>query len=76
MSVVFILRMLLKPKLQLLINMHSQLARIVEGIQTGHLEPIVDRVFDAEDVQAAHQYIHDAKNIGKVLLKFEDVGEE
>ena len=56
--------------------MHSQLARIVEGIETGHLEPIVDRVFDAEDVQAAHQYIHDAKNIGKVLLKFEDVGEE
>ena len=55
---------------------HSQLARIVEGIQTGHLEPIVDRVFDAEDVQAAHQYIHDAKNIGKVLVKFEDVGEE
>lgn len=56
--------------------MQSQLARIVEGIQTGHLEPIVDRVFAAEDVQAAHQYIHDAKNIGKVLLKFEDVDGE
>jgi NADPH:quinone reductase-like Zn-dependent oxidoreductase len=56
--------------------MQSQLARIVEGIQTGHLEPIVDRVFAAEDVQAAHQHIHDAKNIGKVLLKFEDVDGE
>lgn len=55
--------------------MQDQLARIVEGIQTGHLEPIIDRVFDANEVQAAHQYIHDAKNIGKVLLKFEDVGE-
>ena len=53
--------------------MHEQLARIVEGIQTGHLEPIVDRVFDAEDVQEAHQYIHDAKNIGKVLLRFHDI---
>ena len=55
--------------------MHEQLARIVEGIQTGHLEPIVDRVFDAKDVQEAHQYIHDAKNIGKVLLRFNDVEE-
>ena len=53
--------------------MHEQLARIVEGIQTGHLEPIVDRVFDAKDVQEAHQYIHDAKNIGKVLLRFHDI---
>jgi len=56
--------------------MHEQLERIVEGIQTGHLEPIIDTVFPAEQVQAAHQHIHDAKNIGKVLLKFEDVGEE
>lgn len=53
--------------------MHAQLGRIVQGIQTGHLEPIIDRIFDAEDVQKAHQHIHDAKNIGKVLLKFEDV---
>jgi len=56
--------------------LQDQLTRIVEGIQTGQLEPVVDRVFDAEDVQNAHQYIHDAKNIGKVLLKFEDVGED
>ena len=55
--------------------MHGQLARIVEGIQTGHLEPIVDSVFDATNVQEAHQYIHDAKNIGKVLLRFHDVEE-
>ena len=55
--------------------MHEQLARIVEGIQSGHLEPIIDRVFDAEQVQEAHQYIHDAKNIGKVLLRFHDMEE-
>mgnify|MGYP003324808139 CR=1 FL=1 len=53
--------------------MHEQLERVVEGIQSGHLEPIIDRVFPAEEVQAAHQHIHDAGNIGKVLLKFEDV---
>jgi NADPH:quinone reductase-like Zn-dependent oxidoreductase len=53
--------------------MHEQLDRIVEGIQSGHLEPIVDRIFDAENIQEAHQYIHDAKNIGKVLLRFHDI---
>ena len=53
--------------------MQTQLKRIVDGIQDGHLDPVVDRVFKAEDVREAHQYIHDGKNIGKVLLKFEDV---
>ncbi len=56
--------------------MHDQLSRIVEGIQTGHLEPIVDRVFPAEAVQEAHQHLHDAKNIGKVLLQFNEDEDE
>jgi NADPH2:quinone reductase len=51
--------------------MQEQLNRILEGIQEGRLEPIIDSVFPAEKVQEAHQYIHDAKNIGKVLLEFE-----
>ena len=55
--------------------MQEQLDRIVEGIQSGHLDPVVDRVFDAEDVREAHQYIHDAKNIGKVLLRFHDISD-
>ncbi|MAP79093.1 MAG: alcohol dehydrogenase [Euryarchaeota archaeon] len=53
--------------------MHGQLARIVEGIQAGHLEPIVDCVFEATEIQQAHQYIHEAKNTGKVLLRFHDL---
>ena len=56
--------------------MRQQLQRIIEGIQSGHLEPIIDSVFPAEEVQAAHQHIHDAKNIGKVLLKFENVDDK
>ena len=50
--------------------MVQQLNRIVEGIRLGHLEPVIDTVFAAEDVALAHQHLHDAKNIGKVLLKF------
>jgi len=53
--------------------MHEQLARIVEGIRTGHLEPLIDRIFEADEVQAAHQHLHDANNIGKVLLRFSDI---
>ena len=37
--------------------------------QDGTLRPHIDRVFPFEDAAAAHQYIHDRKNFGKVLLK-------
>lgn len=30
--------------------------------------PHVDRIFDFDDAPAAHQYIHDRRNVGKVLL--------
>ena len=50
--------------------MSEQLHKIMDGIKLGHLKPVIDSVFDAEDVADAHQYIHDAKNIGKVLLRF------
>jgi len=50
--------------------MAEQLHRIMEGVQQGHLKPVIDSVFDAKDVAKAHQHLHDAKNIGKVLLRF------
>jgi len=50
--------------------MSDQLLRIMEGVELGKLSPVIDSVFNAEDVANAHQYIHDAKNIGKVLLRF------
>ena len=50
--------------------MLEQLQRIMEGVRSGVLQPVIDSVFDAEDVAEAHQYIHDAKNTGKVLLRF------
>ena len=40
--------------------------------EEGHLKPVIDSVFDAKDVAKAHQHIHDAKNIGKVLLRFSE----
>ena len=48
----------------------EQLNRIMEGVKLGVLDPVIDSVFDVEDASKAHQHIHDAKNIGKVLLRF------
>ena len=50
--------------------MAEQLLKIMKGIESGHLKPVIDSVFHAKDVAQAHQYIHDAKNVGKVLIKF------
>ena len=50
--------------------MVEQLHTILKGVEEGALSPVIDSVFDAEDVAKAHQYIHDGKNIGKVLLRF------
>ena len=50
--------------------MLNHLERILEGVTGGHLSPVIDSVFDAEDVAKAHQHLHDGKNIGKVLLRF------
>ena len=51
--------------------MLKQLERIMEGVLTGALNPVIDSIFNVEDVAEAHQYLHDGKNIGKVLLRFE-----
>lgn len=50
--------------------MLEQLQNILKGIESGHLNPVIDSIFDAEDAAKAHQHIHDGKNIGKVLLRF------
>ena len=48
----------------------EQLHRIIDGVNQGALDPVIDSVFAVEDAAQAHQYIHDGKNIGKVLLSF------
>ena len=40
----------------------------MEMYQAGQLAPHVDRTFPFAEAAAAHQYIHDRKSKGKVLL--------
>jgi len=45
-----------------------QLAALLEMYERGEIEPHVDRTFRFAEAAAAHQYIHDRKARGKVLL--------
>ncbi len=45
-----------------------QLVALLEMYERGELEPYVDRTFSFAEAAAAHQYIHDRKARGKVLL--------
>jgi NADPH:quinone reductase-like Zn-dependent oxidoreductase len=42
---------------------------LLQWYEQGKIHPHVDRVFSFEEAGAAHAYIQDRKNIGKVLLK-------
>lgn len=41
---------------------------ILKGVEEGWIKPHVDRAFSFEEVGAAHQYLEERKNIGKVVL--------
>jgi len=46
------------------------LAQIHNGIAEGELRPVLDRTFpfDADGASAAHRYLHERQNVGKVVL--------
>jgi NADPH:quinone reductase-like Zn-dependent oxidoreductase len=42
---------------------------VMKLVGDGTFDPVVDKAFAFKEAAAAHQYIHDRKNFGKVLLK-------
>lgn len=42
----------------------------------GDLRPVVDRVFDWQDVAEAHRYMEENRNMGKIVLRVQDLGED
>ena len=50
--------------------MRREIETLVNMLNNNQIEPIVDKVFHFTDIANAHQYIHDRKNRGKVLLDF------
>jgi NADPH:quinone reductase-like Zn-dependent oxidoreductase len=45
------------------------LDEILELIEKGELNPVIDRSFDFAEAAAAHEYIESRQNFGKVVLK-------
>jgi putative PIG3 family NAD(P)H quinone oxidoreductase len=46
-------------------------AEVMPKLSCGQLRPIIDRVFPLSEAQAAHEYVLDNRNIGKVVLSVE-----
>ncbi len=46
--------------------------KILGHFASGNLVPIIDRVFQFEDIQQAHSVVEMNSNIGKVLLQIRD----
>jgi len=57
-------------------RLNSWLGQILAGVAEGWVRPHVDRVFALEEAAAAHQWIEDRKNIGKVILSPHTAGAE
>jgi NADPH:quinone reductase-like Zn-dependent oxidoreductase len=48
--------------------LRSELDEIFRMYSTGKIKPMIGKAFPLKEAAAAHRYIHDRKNIGKVIL--------
>ncbi|MCI0404159.1 MAG: zinc-binding dehydrogenase [Acidobacteria bacterium] len=48
--------------------MKEQLEEIFRMYQSGQVKPVVGKTFPLPEAAAAHRYLHDRKNLGKVVL--------
>ena len=46
-----------------------ELDRILELVEAGKLKPVIDKIFALKDAKAAHEYMLNRKNFGKIMLK-------
>ena len=51
--------------------LEPQIAALVDYAREGKLMPRVDRAFPLAEAAAAHRYIHERRNVGKVVLTFD-----
>ena len=48
--------------------LRSELDELFRMYASGKIKPVISKMFPLADAAAAHRYIHDRKNIGKVIL--------
>ena len=49
----------------------DELEQILSLMGEGRLKPVIDRVFPLEDLAAAHRYLEEGKQVGKIII---DIG--
>jgi NADPH:quinone reductase-like Zn-dependent oxidoreductase len=49
--------------------LRPQLERLVELAADGRIRPVVDRTFALEEAAAAHRYLQERRNVGKLVLE-------
>ena len=42
---------------------------IFEGLQSGNLAPVIDRIFTFDEIQKAHEYMESNQQIGKIVVR-------
>ncbi len=47
----------------------AELLRVLELVEAGKLRPVVDKVFPLKEAAAAHRYMEERRNFGKIVLK-------
>ena len=48
--------------------LQSEMSDILQLYSTGKIKPVIAKRFPLDEAAAAHQFIHDRKNVGKVIL--------
>ena len=46
----------------------GELHRVLKFVFQGKLKPVVDRVFPMQDIAAAHRYLENKEQFGKVVV--------
>jgi NADPH:quinone reductase-like Zn-dependent oxidoreductase len=46
----------------------AELLRVLELVEAGKLRPVVDKVFPLQEAAAAHRYMEQRRNFGKIVL--------
>ena len=53
---------------------HKAFDELLVWLAEGRISPVVDRIFPYDQARQAHDYIHNRRNFGKVLLDFRATG--
>ena len=47
----------------------AAIAFVIEGLSSGALRPVIDRVFELKDIAEAHRYLESNAQFGKIVVK-------